>query len=218
MNQNAKTTQLTNQEKKKLVLNTLKTDFNLHSQHLNLLSTVMENVDYIDNALTLAEIAGFITEGSLLASTASTIGIVTLFFSPVAGIITLINANESGERTYGMRAVAYTMTAWAYNEAVLPGSNRILQNMRLGFPRVPPEKIKRYHEAWRKASQAMLAHLNSQTNSGKISKKSLQLLLQALGNNNKRQLCLEALKGFENQIPQTELKYWRANYRVLYPE
>ena len=197
----------------------LQADFNLNGEHLKVLSNVMEITGYADDALTLTEITGFITEDSILASTASAISVVVLFFAPIGGIITLINANEAGERTYGMRAVAYTITAWAFNEPVLMASNQIIQNMRQGFPTTPPQKIYRYHNAWKKASNAMLNHLAATTGSGKISKKSMQILLKALGNKNKSQLCLEILKGFENQISHhMELRIWKSNYTILYPQ
>jgi len=194
MKTNSSITPLSDVEKKKLVLATLQADFNLHGEHLKILSKVMEKIGYVDDTLTLVEIAGFISEGTLLASAASTINVVTLFFSPIAGILMLVNANESAERTYGMRAVAYTITAWAYNEFVLAGSDRILQNMQQGFPRVPAKKIQRYNIAWKKASNAMLAHFASLTISKKISKRSLQILLKALGDNDKRALCLEIMR------------------------
>jgi len=211
--------QLSNEEKKKIILAALKADFNLNGEHLKLLTNVMEKVGYVDDALTLAEIAGFITESSLLASAASTIGVVTLFFGPIGGILALINANETGERLYGMRSVAYTMTAWAYNDAIPNSSKKLVQNMRQGFPVVTPDKMTRYHNAWAKASRAMLNHLAATTGKGKISKKSMQILLKAIGNNDRSKLCLEILKGFENKVGgYAETLVWKSNYKVLYPK
>jgi len=211
--------QLSNEEKKKIILSALKADFNLNGEHLKVLTKVMEKIGYVDDALTLAEIAGFITEGSLVASASSAIGLVTLFFSPIAGILTLINANETGERLYGMRAVAYTMTAWAFNEAIPSSSKRIVQNLRQGFPVVSPDKMTRYHNAWSKASRAMLNHLAATTGKGKISKNNMQILFRALGNNNRSQLCLEILKGFEKQVGgYAETLVWKSNYKIRYPQ
>ncbi len=204
----------TNEEKKKIVLDALKADFNLNGEHLKLLTTIMGKVGYVNDALSMAEIAGFITEGSVVATAASTLSTAVLFASPFLGILGLMNAVQSNERVWGMRAVAYTITAWAYDEPILTSSKKILQRMSRAFP---PEKIIRYNDAWQKASRATLNHLAAKAGSGKISKKSFQLLLMALGNNNKGQLCLEILKGFEGEIGHIEIKFWKANYSVLYP-
>ncbi len=215
----AKLPQLSNDEKKKIIIAALKADFNLNGEHLKVLTNVMGKIGYIDDALTLAEIAGFITEGTLVASVASTIGVITLFFGPIAGIIALINANETGERLYGMRAVAYTMTAWAFSDAIPNSSGRIIQNLGQGFPVVTPDKMIRYHNAWEKASRAMLNHLAATTGRGNISKKSMQILLMALGNNDRGQLSLEVLKGFEKQVGgYAETLVWKSNYKILYPQ
>lgn len=211
--------QLSSEEKKKIILDALKADFNLNGEHLKVLRSVMEKVGYVDDALTLAEIAGFITGSSRLVSAASAIGVVTLFFGPIGNFLALINANETGERLYGMRSVAYTMTAWAYNDAIPNSSKRIVQNMKQGFPVVTPDKMARYHNAWAKASRAMLNHLAATTGKGKISKSSMQILLRALGGNDRSQLCLEILKGFENKVSgYAETLAWKSNYKILYPQ
>ncbi len=136
---------------KQLIVDTLRNDFKLRGNNIRTLRKAIDIIGHTDNALALIELSGLL-EGAVVGTTASTISFISTFLFPVAGLGMLKDANEIGFRFYGLRAVAYTITAWAFDRPIPVGSNRIMSNMR----GLPVSKIAKYKRAWFEASQATL--------------------------------------------------------------
>ncbi len=148
-----KTKTLSEDEKKRIVKAMLEKEYNLRGERAKILSKAIDIIGYAENAATLAEVAGLLAEGSAAASVATGLSIVSALLFPVGATISLINAWETGERMYGMRAIAYTTTAWAFNDPVPKESATILRNVRnSGLSRDIPQ----YNRAWQDASQSTI--------------------------------------------------------------
>jgi hypothetical protein len=179
----------------------------------------MEKADYAMQAIELIPkfghwlgkfgIVSFAAEGL-------TIGSIALF--PVGALIAVINAYQTGQREWGMRAVAYTTTAFAFNDPI-PTRSPALEsriNQVGGFTNNGETTAKR--KAWKDASTATLQHLQEEIGSPDGDKRTLRLFFQALGDNNRQKLCLRILKGFEEELQPIPKKFWVSGYKLLYPE
>lgn len=193
---------LSDSAKKELIKSTLASDFHLRGEHLAVVGRVIDIVGYTDNALTLAEIVGLIAEGGAMSAAAAGTSIASALLFPVGATIELVNAWEAGQRLAGMVAVAYTTTAWAFDDPVPDLPPRVQQNIRtsgLG------KEIPGYQKAWKDASKATLQSLAEMVaKKPGTSKKSFQIMFRAIGDDNRQSLCRALLKGFEKGMTGME--------------
>lgn len=204
---------LSDAAKKKIILETLGRDYHLHGDRLHWLSKAIDIVGYADNAATLANLAGLIAEGTAAVAVADSIAILNIFLTPLGLFITFVNAWETGERLYGFQAVAYTTTAWAFDDPIPTGSRQTLKNIAQMFPKDIPN----YEKAWKEASDSALAFLAKEPTTHHVSKQAFQLLLRLAGDNRRQTLCLNLLKGFESKVDHVALTAWRSGYALEYP-
>ncbi|WP_040818852.1 hypothetical protein [endosymbiont of Tevnia jerichonana] len=97
---------------------------------VNVLSKIGDALGLTDNILSFQPIAALIGPGTTLAHTATGISVAVLVLNLIINIINWINAWEAGDRLYGFRAVAYTITAWAFDETIPSSSNRYLKRAK----------------------------------------------------------------------------------------
>lgn len=203
------------EKEKQFIVETLKSDFQLKGNNLKTIQKVIDIIGKADNALALAEIAGFLNEGSIVAGSASVLSFISTALFPIAGIGMLADAHEIGQKLYGLRAVAYTITAWAYDKPILVGSNKVLLNIK----GVPNSSIIKYKQAWSSASRATLSSLKNMSKKKKISEDSLKLIYKALSSNNPKTLCLQLMTDLESKLNDTVHKMiWKVELKTLYPE
>ena len=206
---------LTDEEKKQLTLDILKRDYNLRGEELHIVTVAYEIVHYSDAAVTLGEIAGLITHGSAMATVGSVLSVASAVLLPVFASIELYNALATMPKIYGMRAVAYTTTAWAFGETPPTQSQVILHRVAHNYQ---PD-VRFCEQAWRESSAATIRNLDSEPGKRNVSKRSFQVLLRALGDNQRSKLCLLILQGFEKKLrTSVELMAWKDGYKVEYPQ
>ncbi len=202
-------------QQKEVVKRILEQEFDLRGDRARVLSRAIDIVGYTDNAATLLEIAGLLGRSALATAGAEALAIGSIVLFPVGAIISLINAAETGERMYGMRAIAYTTTAWAFGDAIPDKSSRIIENVKAG-PHTP-DTLRSYHKAWSEASKSAVRELEDTVRKLKTRSNSYQILLRALGEDNRQKLCRTLLDGFTPQLRGTALKVWNSNLSILYP-
>jgi hypothetical protein len=192
---------LSSSQKKDLIKDTLAHDFHLRGDHLAVLGKAIDIIGYADNAMSLAEIAGLIAEGGILSGAATATSLVSTILFPVGGAIALVNAFEAGVRLATMAAVAYTITAWAFNDPIPELPARVQRNVQASFA----NEISAYQEAWKDASSATLRRLREMVAQRPgTSEKSFRVLFRAIGDDNRQILCGALLKGFEKNLTNVE--------------
>lgn len=210
-----------NTNNKQLIQEFISKDLNLKGNNLPLLSLVIDKISILDNAIALVElipqVSVVIADSALISVAASAATVSSIVLFPVGAMLSVINGMEAGLRLYGMRAAAYTLTAWVYDEHIPTRSPTILHNISAGSLRAKAWDIQQRDKAWKKASDAVVLRLNQEVKNKNIKKETLQLIFKALSDNNKQKLNIHILKGFEKQLSVFELPVWKSNYTIHYP-
>lgn len=118
-------------EKKKFLLEHLRGEYDLRGEHWEFLNTLADGLHMSGDAVEIVEtVAEYLPEGlveilphalvAILEGVSEYCPIVAAFAFPVHATIEFWNASEFGQRLTGLRAVAYGLTAWVFDDAV-PG-------------------------------------------------------------------------------------------------
>ncbi len=212
---------LSRKEKEVIIKEMLGNDYKISGENFSILSLVIDYAGKADDALTLAELLPaantLFRSGSFLSIVSSGATIFSIAAFPVDSMIKVLNAYQSGHRMYSYRAIAYSLTAWAFNKPAPQPSLRILHNLRSGGLVRDKSIVKEYKAVWRKTSMSVIARLNANNFSGQSSEKAVKYILRAIANNNEQKLCLLILKGFENKFTYIEKPIWKSRYSINYP-
>ena len=113
-------------------------------------------------------------------------------------------------RMTGMRAVAYTTTAWTFNEDT-PKTSQVIENITMTYEKDRAKK------AWNEASIKTRNVLEGEAKKRNVKKSSIQITLKAVGNGSQSELCHILLKSYEKKLSGPPLETWKSNYKILYP-
>jgi len=216
------TKKLSESEKKQLVKEILGQDYSKVGNNWPVFSKVIDYVGTTSDAFTIAELipvtSSLVSGSATLTVVGSTAGVLSIFLMPVGHLIAITNAWQSGHRSYSYRSVAYTITAWAFNQPRPVNSSRIITNIRSGALVRKKRVVTEYKDVWRKTSLSVIKNLDKVLLEKGISKHHLQFILQALGNGSPQQLCLLLLRGMEAKMDSYAHKQvWKSNYKIAYP-
>jgi hypothetical protein len=81
-----------------------------------------------------------------------------------------------------------------------------------------PKDIPYCDQAWRDGSIKTVDNLEQVPKRKKISKDSYQALWRAVGDNQRKKLCLVLMKAFEKEFHGSLLSAWRSKYSIEYPD
>lgn len=207
--------QMSEMEKRRLTVETLKHDFGLRAEHGHILEVAYEIVHGAEATVTLAEAAQLIHAAGL-AGSLEILGAVLL---PIISAISFWNALESSERLYGMQGVAYTITAWAWGRTPPSQSTTIINNLENNAT-LTGHGVPEHHTAWATASQEALANLAKDVIRRKTTKEAFKLTLRALGEDKPEILCARMIEGFDSRLHSVyEKLQWKLIYRpIRYPD
>lgn len=214
--------QLTDKEKTDILKEILGKKYETAGDNLPLLKDLMDKVDKVDNAFSVWELIPIfnkILELKMFSIMVEGASVLSIFFFPISALIDVINAYQTGARHYSYRAIAYSLTAWAFNDAPVHSSQTMLSNLRHSFP-VPPDikyTLRQYNDGWKKAETDAIQKINSIAIQHKILADVLKLFMRTLSGNNRQQLCLSILRGFEKKLSYQEKLVWKSNYSIRYP-
>jgi hypothetical protein len=186
-------------EKKALTKNTLANDFRLSGHQLELLDKSITIVGYTDTAFSLTEIAGLIAKWSALAVAGTAVSYANLLLTPVGLTIAFINADNFSLRPIGMAAVAYTITAWAFDDPIPSGMPPSLHKQDHAVGR--GTQTSEYQASWQTATNATLRNLKEMVaKNPDISEKSYKVVYRAVGNDDRKALCKILLGEFAKEV------------------
>ena len=185
--------------KNEIILESLKKEFDLRGDKLEIVSKSIFILDGGDKLATIAEMCGLLAEGGALATVGTALPLINVFLFPVGAAIDFVNAWQFGEKLVGLRAVAYATTAWAFGDPVprLPG--QIKANVIHDRGRKIEAVVFR-ESAWNNASASAVKSLEETCRTKRIQKKSYQTLFKAAGDNNRNSLVRKLMKGLENRV------------------
>ncbi len=185
--------------KNEIILESLKKEFDLRGDKLEIVSKSIFILDGGDKLATIAEMCGLLAEGGALATVGTALPLINVFLFPVGAAIDFVNAWQFGEKLVGLRAVAYATTAWAFGDPVphLPG--QIKANVIHDRGRNIEAVVFR-ESAWNNASASAVKSLEETCRTKRIQKKSYQTLFKAAGDNNRNSLVRKLMKGLENRV------------------
>jgi hypothetical protein len=215
--------QLTPEEKAKLTTDFAKSNFNLQGERGQAFSDAVTKLGYVDNALSLADIAGLIAEGTVIAGAATAISVASVFLGSVADVINFLNALETGARMTGMRAVCYATVAWAFGDPSPTFSPQLKRNIEAGGLNELPKHTRAWADAAASTVPALTeASLGRMKSAGE---KTRNVLIEAAkgrirlaGGENRKETCRFLMKQFEPRFSGSTLRIWQSGYDFLYPE
>lgn len=219
----ASNAQLTSKQKDDLLKELLGANYYTAGKNLPALSKVISFVGDANDFFSLAELIPkinvILSNSRVLSVVSSGVSIFSIVMFPVATMISIINAYQSGLRMYSYRAVAYTITAWAFDKPIPLSSKKIIYNARHSAPVRPEGEIQEMNNIWKKTSQSAVNELNNFILANNISKDIFKILLRSLADNNEQKLCEIIMKGYDNNISSFHVKQvWQSNYRTIkYP-
>ncbi|MCW8127060.1 hypothetical protein [Microbulbifer halophilus] len=210
--------QLNEYEKKELVRDILGSDFHSVGNHFPLFSRMLDGLGHLSDGFTAAELVPTLSRflsGSISSAILSTASFMAAVIQPLQHFIKLVNANETGLRMYSYRAVAYTLTAWAFGKPVPNQSARVIENLGSGDYRAIDRD--RYGEVWRETSRNVLSSLRQVCLAKDISEAHLQAVFKALGDGDSVRLSRNILEGFEGRMNTTVRNIWKSGYSINFP-
>ena len=131
-------------------------------------------------------------------------------------MINVVNANETGLRSYSYRAISFAITAWAFDKPTPMSSPMILSNLKKG-PYTATKSFDEYHKVWRETTASVIRQIDMVCLQKKINKKHLKSVFKALGGGKPEGLSVLILKGFEKEFSSVSKRIWESNYTVYYP-
>lgn len=210
--------QLNEYEKKELVKNILGNDFHMVGNRFPVFSRMLDGLAYLSDSLTAAELIPTLSRflsGSIPTSVMSTASFMAAVVQPLQHFVNLVNVNETGLRMYSYRAVAYTLTAWAFGKPVPGQSARIMLNLGSGDFRATGRE--RYGKVWGETSRNVLVSLRQVCLARDIPESHLKVVFKALGNGDPARLSRHILEGFEGRLNTTVRNIWKSGYSIGFP-
>ena len=205
---------MSEEQKKKFILDHLRGEYDLRGEHWEFVEEVAHLLhtsgDVADIMETLAE---FLPEGLAEALPHAVVGaleaageycpIIAAFAFPIFGGIKWVNALEFGQRLIGLRAVAYGMTAWVFEDAVPPPPPWIRANIFPGSQQGPPQansdfardafaqaeaQVQASLKAWRDSSAAAYRSMEEEVEKKHCDPEDLRAAFRLLGEGDKNTL------------------------------
>lgn len=212
---------LTRSEKEEILREILGNDYHKIGNNMPILMDAIDIISKTDNALTFAElipgINTFVAGSRIFSVVSSGAAVLSIILFPVSAMISVINAYQIGHKMYSYRAIAYTITAWAFGKPIPSGSQKVLHNVREGRVVAKTRVLGEYKEVWRKTSAAVMSQLNIEIASKNIPKEAVQVAFRAIGKNNEQTLTEMILKGYEEEFDAIGKLSWKSNYDIKFP-
>ncbi len=201
-------------EKKRITIDALKHDFNVPGNYWSFLSTVGDAIGLGSQALEFLAVFA-----QSLGKATEIVGFIAVPFEIACNTIDWANAGDAGVRIYGLRAVAYAITAYAFEEPAPKSSPQV----RASWMPSNPEQMRRLDRFWEKCSATATAEMDRWANQNGGSN-NWRIALRAVGDGQPRKLSLELMKYQEKEILHDAagwgavLEMWRHNYSILYKD
>ena len=222
MNTVVKNNKMSDKEKDDLLKQVLGQEYYKAGNNLPILKKVIGYISDTSDIATLAEIIpvlnSALANSRVLSIISSGATVFSIILFPIGVLINITNAYQLGIKMYSYRAIAYTITAWAYNLPIPTSSPKIISNSKTKFPVAPSKEIEEKNLAWKKSSRSVIKEIDSFLFLNKISKDIFRLLLQSMSDGNQQKLCDMLMKGYENEFKDFHSKnVWKSNYSIKFP-
>lgn len=179
---------LTAEQKKKIVLDTLKHEYDLQGERLEWLDHAAHIAHGTDTAVEIAEVASLIAEGT---AAATALQLMAAVLTPIMIGIAILNAADTDKRLAGMQAIGYTLTAWAFGDPIPPFPRSLRANWS-SFP--GKQALPRVEQAWKDTSDATVRNLEAAVAKKRVHTRSYQLFWQVLGEGERKRLARMLMK------------------------
>jgi len=212
---------LSDKEKDDLIREVFSNKYSDVGDNLPLLKDAIEIISRVDTVMSISELLPMmnaVLNGSRFFSfVASGSSIFSIFMFPVATMISIINAYQIGHKMYAFRAIAYTLTAWAFDKPIPISSPRIIHNLREGSVLATKKAAAEFKNVWLKTTQMALLKINSELKVKDTPKEVLQVLLRTVSKNDEKILCDLIMRGFEKKLSTVANITWKSNYKIKFP-
>jgi len=182
--------------KKVMIRDLLKRDYDLKGEHLDIVGKAADYMAFAETGATVAEIVGITAAGAV----GTALSIVNNILAPIVGIIAGVNAAETGERMAGMRAIAYAITAWTFDDPPPKFPAGWHNNIMTGGNR---KDAPREERAWIRARDSAWKQMDATVAGTGRHKGSYQAVYRALGDNDRQKLAETLMRELEKRLKGT---------------
>lgn len=205
---------LSDEQEEKLMAETLADDYDLQGERLEWL----EHAAHISKgAEELGEVAEWITEetakGATVAAVSSWLGLVSCVLEPIEIGIAILDALETEAKIAGMQAIAYAITAWAFDDP-MPGYPASLKPNWRGAG-TGMAGLERAEQGWKDACEATVRNLEERVRKSGRSKVSYQVLWRSIGDDDRKQLARRLMDARAKEIGSS---VERMSFQALNPD
>jgi peptidoglycan hydrolase-like protein with peptidoglycan-binding domain len=200
-------------------------EFNLQGENWEEFVKVSEWAERTGKVLEVGEITGVIGETGVLATANTVLGVAGPILTEAVWLIELENALEGTEKLFGLRAVAYGATAWAFEEDSPQVSPELLRRTSAPGCSTPGE-IERCKRAWQKAVEGIEESLGEEAMPTRppVSARTIEACRAVIKQNMResvrnqpKELCRQWMIALESKVDGIDLEAWKANYDIVYP-
>jgi len=207
---------ITDRERKQRVIEHFKL------QHPEAREIVEKVADVVHSATDLAEVCETIGVFSdSVIDVTSPIGLVAF---PIAAGLDILNSYKADERGYLLRGRAYGMTSWAFGDPLPPppaslrgnsqasvqqalnanAGDREMQNRIREGARIAQANASIFQHAWTEGAESAIRDLDKMVQEKHVPKSDCQVILQALGDNDRNTLAIKIMTQMAKEVDDIE--------------
>lgn len=200
---------LSDEEEKNILKATLKDDYDLRGEQLEVLAEIADHYHEADTVVEIGEIiaesAGWISEetavGATIATGVTAMGLIGAALTSIYIGIQILNANDADRRLAGMQAICYAIPAWAFDDPI-PGFPAQLRRNQMAFPGLTG--VQRVEPAWEEACDAAVRNMEAKVKARDRSKESYQMFWRALGKFDRKTLVRSLMEARAEELRGVE--------------
>jgi hypothetical protein len=210
---------LTDEQKQKIIVDTLKEEYDLKGERLEILVEAAHYVHRAEKGVEVGEIigetAGWIVEetalGTVVGAVSTSLQLVSAALTPIMIGIIVLNANDTDRRLAGMQAIGYAITAWAFDDPIPPYPSSLRVNNAV-FP--GKQILPRLEMAWNDACDATVRNLEAKVEKRGRSKESYQHFWRGIGKGERKELVRLLMDARAEELDGVE----RMSFQALDPD
>lgn len=187
-------------ETKRQIEEILEKDVTLIGQHWEFIGKCLGVIDRskacIDATDFALEFTQFVKIGRFVATLSRILSVADIILGPLGHVIAIAKGSVTGRVAFVYAGMAYGMTAWAFGDRKPQASKIRMKNLMLS---VPQDRIL-WEQAWTKGVDSIQRGLEELSSSGPKGKKTLQVVLRAMGEDSPQQLNYLIMKSMEDKI------------------
>lgn len=198
-------------KRKRMLRKTVRENYDVSEEALDWVGDNWDTaLDLMESGVSIVEVLG----GVSMTVAGTTSFVVGVIIGPIAAVLDVLSAWDVSKRTYALRGMAYTVTAWTFGDP-LPDRSRAIRRDWEKWG----EDVREYDRAWERMQDRTLKRLRGIMADEDLTKEQLQAAFRIHSGDDPQELCEKLLEGAASRIdPPNRQAFENDIYRVRYPD